>query len=205
MVKKGFIIVLIILVLLTFISCGLDYRNSLAEDLHNQIKLFYEDDQLCLLYQGEKYICVGNTKLFDVDYPYDTNDVLLSWNGYRYIWYIDNFYSNTTDNPVFIYNSRVHDVFFHEDYNYLKDVFIIEDTDIEIIFEDIFKLEESKIKFINANEIVLESKKIPRIKIRLNLVSLQDNVYISLPDSDTVWQCSDAFVEALKKNNLIEE
>ena len=204
MARKGCIIILIIIVLLTFTSCGLEYRNSLPEDLHNQVKLFYEDDQLCLLYQEERYICVGNTHLFDVDYPHDTNDVLLSWNGQRYTGYIDEYYSNTMDNPVFIYNSRVHDVFFHEDYTYLKDVFIIEHTDIEIIYEDIFKIEKSEIKLTNGDEVVLESKQFPRIKIKLNLVSFQGVVYVLLPGSDTVWQCSDAFVDAIKKNNLIE-
>lgn len=205
MVRKGFIIILIILVLLAFTSCGgLEYRYSLSENLHNKIKLFYEDDRLCLLYQEEKYICVGDTNLFDVDYPYDTDDILLSWNGHRYIWYIDEFYSNTTNNPVFIYNSRLHDVFFHEDYNYFKDVFIVEHTDIEITYEEIFKIEKSGIEYINGNVVVLESKQFPRIKIKLNLVSLEGILHVSLLGSDTAWQCSDAFSDALKENGLIE-
>lgn len=191
------------LVFLTFTSCGLDYRNSLPKDLHNRIKVFYEDDQLCLLYQEEKYICVGNTNLFDVDYPHNTNDVLLSWNGHRYIGYIDEYYSNTTDNPVFIYNQRVHDVFFHEDYDYMKDIFLIENTNAEIVWENVFGSKINYLDFMKPIEVVLYSKQCPRIKIHLKLVCVENQWYLSLPNSQDVWVASNEFIETLSENGII--
>ena len=212
MAKKGLILLLIITVLMAFTSCGLDYSYSLDESLHYQIEVIWgEDDPSHIIYQGEKYMFVGTRNVFCVD-TYDAgvnyyksyDDVLLSWNGYRYIWYIDEYYSYTSDSPVFIYNKRLGWVYFREDYNYFTDIFIIDNTNEEIVFEDIFGSKQDSFDFVNPVKICLSSKQYPRIKTYARLGYVEGQWYISWSsDSREVWIPSDEFMEILFENGLV--
>ena len=211
MIKRVFSLLLLGVVLLTFTSCGLDYRYALDESLHDQIECGLDEQDLSyLIYQGEKYIYAGNSNLFPViTYKVEENfylsydDILLSWNGYRYVWYIDEYYSYTTDSPLFIYNERLRWVYFREDYNYWTDTFLIGDTEEEIVFENIFDCEQDSFDFVNPVRVVLSSKQCPRIKISVEITSVNDQRYISLSGTNEVWIPSDQFIEILIQNRLI--
>lgn len=211
MAKKGLILILITIILLTLTSCGLDYRYSLDEDLHDQIECVWgEDNPSYIIYQNVKYIFVGTTNLFHVDtYKVDVNhyksydDILLSWNGYRYIWYIDEYYSYTQENPLFIYNKRIGDVYFREDYNYFSDTFVIGNTTDEIVWENIFDSKQDKVDFVNSFEIELYSKQSSRVRTYLKLACVENQWYISMADSKEVWTPSDEFIKILLENALI--
>lgn len=210
MAKKGSIL-LIIAILMTFTSCGLDYRYALDEDLHNKIECVWgEDDPSHIIYQGKRYIYVGTTGTFMVkSTTYEHyEDVLLSWNGNRYFGYIDTYYSDTADNPVFIYNARNPYVFLREDYDYLTDTFVIDDTDEEIVVEDIFDSKRVVPEFKRYFNVRICSKKYPRIKIDMGLVYINDQWYIVFQpifsgDSREGWSPSDEFIKILLENELI--
>ena len=113
MFKKSFVLTWILFCLLILSSCGLDYRYSLDESLHYNIDYVYkEDGPSYIIYQGKQYLYVGWGAFLDVGDTFAStfsslsdeykNDVMLSWNGYRYIWYIDEYYSYTSEKPLFI-------------------------------------------------------------------------------------------------------
>ena len=212
MIKKRLMLILILSTFLTLTSCGLDYRYFLDESLHDQIEFVWEEDGSShIVYCGDTYVFVGTTNFFRVNaYQADVNhyksyedDILLSWNGYRYVWYIDEYYSYTTDSPLFIYNERLHWVYFHEDYNYLTDIFVVGDTTAEIVWEDIFGSQQPGFDFVDPVKVLIYSKQCPRIKTYLKLVCIENQWYLSLPDSKTVWTPSDEFIKILSENGII--
>lgn len=203
MAKKILILTLMISALLMLTSCGLDYRYALDESLHNQIELVFEEngnEPSHIIYQGNKYTFSRTTDFVSVDLL-DENDVLLSWNGNRYFGYVDEYYSYTLDNPLFIYYKTW--VFFNEDYDYMTDTFIIENTDVQIGGEEIFSFEQTSFDFINPVKVELCSKQSPRIKICLELECIEGKWYLSFPTSPNVWIPSDELITILSESGLL--
>lgn len=202
MAKKRCIIILIMLVLLTFTSCGLGYRNSLPKDLHNQVQLILgevNNKPEYIVYQNNKYKFVEKSSFIKIDK--DKEDVIVSWNGYRYAGYVDLYYSNTINNPLFIYHKTW--LFLREDYNCIKDTFLVDGTNAKIVLEDVFKSKSNSFDFVNPVEVVLHSKQCPRAKIYLNLVCVKKQWYLSSLYSQDVWTASDEFIEILSQNGII--
>lgn len=210
--KKVVLLTLITCMLLTLSSCGLDYRHSLDKNKQNKIEVIIEDDDTSyIVYQESKYVFVGSTNLFSVD-TYKTedgyylsyeDDILLSWNGYRYVWYIDEYYSYSATTPLFIYNSRLGWVYFHENYDYFSDTFIIDGTDSEIVWDEIFVSTHTNVDFVSQYKINLYSKQCPRIKTSLEIAFIEDQWYLYLPDSQEIWIPSDRFITILSDNGII--
>ena len=202
MAKKACIIILIILVLLTFTACGLEYSHSLPEDLHNQVQLILgeaNNKPEYVIYQGNKYKFVEEPSFIKIDK--DEEDVLVSWNGYRYVGYVNSYYSNTLNNPLFIYYKTW--LFLREDYNCTKDIFLIDGINTKIVLEDVFKSKVNSFDFVNPVEVVLSSEQCPKVKIYLKLVCVEKQWYLSFPYSQEVWVVSDEFIELLSENKII--
>lgn len=203
MAKKGLILILILSTLLSLASCGSGYRSSLDENLHDQIQLVFEEDGYepsHIVYKSKKYIFAEKNAFLDFEVNRET-DVLLSWNGNRYWGYIDEYYSYTTESPLFIYYKTW--FFYSEDYNYLEDTFSVEDSCADIIWKDIFDSEQTGFNFINPITMFLYSKSSPRIKIKFEMVCVDNKWYLSLPGTQTVWRASDEFVKILSENGII--
>lgn len=198
----------------------LNYRRSLDEDLHNKIEsVWKENDPSYIIYEDQKYNYVGTTNLFLVDrdpnnYFRGYDDVMLSWNGYRYIGAIAEYYSSTADNPIYIYDEYY--VYFREDYDYTKDTFVVGNTDMEIAWEDIFasNIEQTRELYDRGDSVILKSKQDPRIQVRIELtwvngkwcmilwdMVLEDNIY----STKSVATPSDEFLQILLKNGLINQ
>lgn len=211
MFKKVLILTWILSLLLTLSSCGLDYRHSLDENKHNKIEVIIEDDASYIVYQDNNYVLVGSSNLFSVStyktedgyyLTYD-DDILLSWNGNRYIWYIDEYYSYTADEPLFIYNSRLGWIYFREDYDYTSDTFVIDGSESEIIWNNIFISNQTDVDFIPQCKVSIYSKQCPRIKTSLEMAFVGDQWYIRFPDSQKVWIPSDEFITILSNSGII--
>ena len=212
MLKKSILLIWILSLLFTLSSCGLDYRHSLDENKHNKIVVIMEDeDTTSLIYQDNEYDFVGTTNLFHVmtykaeDGYYLTykDDVLLSWNGNRYIWYIDEFYSYAADEPLFIYNSRLEWVYFRKDYDYTLDTFVSDGTNLEIIWSDIFYSPETNIDFTPQTNVSIYSQQCPRIRTSLELAFVDGQWYVRRADSQEIWILSDEFLKILSDNEII--
>lgn len=212
MFKKSIVLIWTLSLILTLSSCGLDYRYSLDENKHNKIEVIMEDeDMTSLIYQDTGYYFVGSTNFFSV-MTYETedgyylsykDDTLLSWNGSRYIWYIDEYYSYTADDPLFIYNNRLQWVYFHEDYDYALDTFVVEGTNSEIIWNDIFDFTEANVNFTTQTNVCIYSKQCPRIKTSLELSFVDARWYVRYSDSQEIWIPSYEFLKILSDNGII--
>ena len=215
MIKVKFLILLLLSMLL-FTSCGLKSSSTLDEEKHNQVQYGDETDEdgelEYLIYNNNRYMSGGPLEFFrvtkkeaDDEYPYSfeyEDDVLVSWNGHRHFGYRFFYYSYTTDNPLFIYDR--HEVYFREDYNYLKDVFEIANTSDEIVWQDMFGPEQSKIDFVNPTNVIVSSKLCPRIKTYLALECVDNQWYMSLPHFPfSVYTPSDEFLKILFDNGII--
>lgn len=212
MFKKNIVLILIITSILSLSSCGLDYRYSLDENKHNKIEVVMEDEDVTsLIYQDTGYYFVGSTNFFSV-MTYETedgyylsfeDDTLLSWNGNRYIWYIDEYYSYAIDKPLFIYNSRLKWVYFREDYDYKLDTFVVEGADQEIVWTNIFDSAAKDVDFTPQKNVGMHSKQCPRIKTSLELSFVDGQWFVRCSDSKEIWIPSDEFLKSLSNNGII--
>ena len=203
--KKTSIFLLSIVFLLFLSSCGLNERVALDDDLHNVIECDYSNKTpQQISYQKEKYLY---TNLFVVDDMSNTNndaDILLSWDGMR-LGYINSYYSDTSESPIFIYEKRLDNLYLNEKFDYMSEVFVFENQQTEIIFSEMFenysKVQNSKYE----GETVLKaySKKHNRIYIEMQIYSANGKYYISFTNTNETWICSNYFIELLKQNNMI--
>ena len=211
MFKKSIVLILIITLILSLSSCGLDYRYSLDEDKHNKIEVVVEDEDVTsLIYQDTEYYFVGSTNFFSV-MTYETedgyylsfeDDTLLSWNGNRYVWYIDEYYSYTDNEPLFIYNSRLNWVYFRDDYDYKLDTFVIEETGSEIVWTNIFDSTSKDIDFTPQKNVSMYSKQCPRIRTSLELSLVNGQWFVRCSDYKEIWIPSDEFLKILSDNGI---
>ncbi|MBO5789391.1 MAG: hypothetical protein J6R42_05540 [Clostridia bacterium] len=203
MIKKAITLLMLLSVCLSFVSCGRPYDES----LHYQIQYVGNEngDPCHLIYQGETYLYAGPLSTFHVDDD-KQNDVILSWNGHRYWGYVDVYWSDTEQNPVFIYRTRAGGpVYFHEDYDYKKDTFVIGDSGAEMVLEDICDAKAYTIKAEQTTQVTISSKQYPRIKLHLCLTYAENQWYLSFePNLLSPWfEVSDAFVQLLSQNGII--
>lgn len=205
MIRKWFVLAITsITVLMTFTSCGLDYRYSLDENLHNKIQYIPNEDSFSdIVYNGTLYRWAGTTDFFGI--TRHDEDVKLSWNGHRYIWYIDEYYSYSADKPLFIYFARTHAyyVYFREDYNYKKDVFTIDDTDSEIVFEDIVSSKCEDVDISYDHWVLLKSKTNSRIEILAWMALSDGKLYLCFDSTHDNWIASDEFIDLLFQEGIL--
>ena len=206
MAKKRLLLLVILSLLFTMASCGWDYAYQLDESKHNVIEEGGEDiESSYLIYQGEKYVYIKESDCLSVSTEnyqgYD--DILLSWNGHRYIGYIDEYYSYDTEKPVYIYCERVHRTYFREDYDFREDTFVIKDTDEEIVWKDLYGPKKDNLRFEPQVKVWIYSKQYPRIKTRVDLAMIDGIWYMSLTPLVGSWVVSDEFVSILSEKGII--
>lgn len=201
-------IIMVVLIAMTFSSClGISFRRELDENLHNKVEyvpnnsdsIIYQD----AIYHKEKmfFLNVSNWEYEPLD-----GDINISWNGSRHFFYISMFYSYSADSPLYIYQPQFQYLYLKEDYDYLSDTFVIENSGIEVVFSDMFYdiSEYSRYDTTSqAPKIILYSKNHPRIKICFQMVCVDGNWYMHPEKSFEIWKASDSFIKLLEENGLI--
>ena len=134
--------------------------------------------------------------------PPSDEDIFLGWNG-SWWGFQNQYYSDKADNPLFIYETRIDCLYFHEDYDYTKDVFVIENTADEIVWEDIFVFEQDGIDFVDPIKVDLYSKQCSRIKTGLMVACVDNKWYVCFAEQNLVRRASDEFVKILSENGII--
>lgn len=203
MMKRVVSVIMLLGIVFTLSSCGgIEYRFRLADDIHEAIEYHAEADpphfSAYIIYKDVKYLYAGGSSFLQVENK--TDDIMLSWNGSRWVGYIDEYYSYTDDAPTYIYEARNHLVYFREDYNYHSDLFVIENSEDEIAFSDICSAEQEAFVFYHPKKIELRSKTNPRIKVVAEIVSVDDSWYVSFEGTSGVWTPSDMFWNLIKND-----
>ncbi len=169
---------------------------------YGHINFMDEGEEHYLLYNDVKYY---RSYLFTVAECFgvaDENDIQLGW--YYSFPFSTDAYSDTLDNPVFIYTlGSGNNVYFRHDYSYLTDTFVIENTTVEIVWEDIFSTKQNISHNPSDIRVTLHSKQYPRIKSKLQIVCVDNQWYVSLPNFQGVWTPSDEFLKILFDNGII--
>ena len=206
-----FVLCVALIIIFNCSGCA-DLKNTppTYKDLYQKVKVFYQDNEDdYAVYQDIKYY-FDKMHFFDVtESPHyiDEGDILLGWNGLSSGWgYIDYYYSDTSENPLFIYNLRLSEVLFRNDYDYQADIFVLNDTNEKFIFSDAIKdfsfIKDATILYKNSVDIELCSEKYPRLKASLTLFQHNNEWYVSTKHFNA-FSISDEFVDILTQNGYI--
>lgn len=200
MLKRVKILVLGFLLLLSLASCGTFNSGTLDPAYKNKVDFVsLKNETHHIEYLGDTFFPFYEDIIF-VEKLED--DVFLGWNG-SWWGYQNKYYSSLMESPVYIYETRTNCLYFREDYDYLVDNFVIENSSAEIIWRDIFYSKQTSFDFVNPVNVRLYSKQCPRIKAELQIVCVDDQWYLSSPNTQIVWVASDEFVKILSENGFI--
>ena len=202
MLKRLQVFIFSFFLLVNLFSCSAHENELLNNEYKNKVEFTsLKNGTHSIEYLGNVYYPFFEDIKF---VEYSENDFFLGWNG-TWWGYQNQYYSYSNDNPIFIYETRIDCLYFHEKYDYATDTFIIESTSAEIIWKDVFSSQSNIFLFSNPTHVVLYSKQCPRIRAELTIECNKNRTrwYVSLSNSSTVWIASDAFVEILSENGII--
>lgn len=212
----------VIVFLLT--SCDINdenhqYLSSLRKthgDLFGKVEMLSRDDETGyhIEYEGNRYD-EERLNLFDrkAKARYEAKeDVLISWESlskYVPVWYLDEYYSYTTDNPIYIHMPRLHSVFLRSDYNYESDIFILEGTERGFVFSETFFASDFaydhvlRALYSHSQDITLYSAQYPQLQMSLSIFCEDGVWYAGGGHNEAIFEMSDAFVQHLADNGII--
>ena len=202
MLKRIQLLLFSLVLMLNFTSCkSLHDSETYPPEYRNKVKYVSSDDgkHHHLEYSGHRYY------LFEDDIitiERSEDDVYLGWVG-PYCFYKTQYFSSRMDDPVFMYST--YDLYLNENYDYTKDIFVIENISAEIVWEDMLysKPRLPDFDFNNPITMILYSKQEPRISTCLKLARYKHQWYLSLNDSEYIWVASDKLINLLAENGIV--
>lgn len=185
-------------------SCGLPERFALDGDLSGAVELSVDEEgEYVAIYQDAMYHKFNlRFQVTKYDSVAEAEDVLLGWNGWRF-GYVDLYYSDTTEKPLFIYETRLRRLYFREDYDYHEDMFTIDGTDISFRFSNAFE-ETDQYSRRRGQKLLIRSETNSRIALELEIITDNGPWYAVTLDGD-ILELSDEFESLLKDNNILSE
>ena len=156
--------------------------------------------------------------MYDTSLPMDQcaaeGDVLIGWECASFGFsFLDLYYSNTSDDPVFIYAPRLRDLYIREDYTCETDTFVIEGTDQSFVFSDMLTLVDSaKRDYLRPHLVspdfiscTLYSESCSRLRIALELVSVDNEWFARVHHNSVYWfAVSDELLYELNIDTVIQ-
>lgn len=216
MLKRVAILLLILVISMTVSSCSPSSAYGVWEDMCDQypdqkgkVQVISDgESNYHIEYEGQSYF-IDKLNLFSVRDSIPAiheDDILVGWDSLPFgTWYLDKYYSNTADNPIFIYMSRLPDLYLRSDYKYEADTFILEGTDYSFVFSDMlcrssdFPYNPFTI-YSNQTDITLYSKQYPRLKIQLRLFCVDNTWYVGGGSDAVLFEISDELLNLLNTN-----
>lgn len=214
MLKRISAFLLMLALSLTVSSCGLSSAygvwKNLVDTYPNQqgaVDVVADDDGsgYHVEYNGQRYN-LDALDLFDVgetSFDVPEGDVLVGWDTLPFgLWYLDKYYSNTAEDPVFIYMPRLREVYLRSDYDLEADTFVPEGSNRSFVFSDVLTLTgaisyDSVSHYEGEIPVTLYSKAHPRLRISLRLFCV-DGVWYAGGDSDSaLFKVSEEFLPVL--------
>lgn len=204
--RKTFFIILIAIIIFSLSSCEQDPRQD--KSLIGAVVLIPDESETTWIgvrYQDANYYEVDSLHFSLDNTAEDTLDkeyTLIGWNGAKW-YYPAYYYSYTVDSPIFIYCTLGKQVFLHEKYDYMQDIFVINGTNDEIMLSDVYEdfsspFEEfQKISF----SVTLHSKMYPHLELKFDVKNKSNSWFIE--NNLRTWKASDSFIDLLIKNGFI--
>ena len=127
--KKHIISVLIIL-------CAITCLTGCAYTTYENVTFDERNGEQYVLYQGKEYYTTSLFKATEAYGQANENDVEL---GYYYSFpFSTKFYSDSSENPVFIYsNGGETNFYLRQDYDYKSDTYVVGDTSKTVVFAEV--------------------------------------------------------------------
>ena len=218
---RSFLLAFAMLVVVSLLtSCGQnsEYLSGLRKehgDRFGKVEMLSHDETgYHIEYEGNRYD-EERLNLFDrkAKARYEAKeDVLISWESlskYVPVWYLDEYYSYTTDNPIYIHMPRLHAVFLRSDYNYESDTFILEGTERGFVFSETFFASDFaydhvlRALYSHSQDITLYSAQYPELQMSLSIFCEDGVWYAGGGHDEAIFEMSDAFVQLLADNGII--
>ena len=196
MIKRIALLLAVLLFIPAFSSCGIPERLALDSDLHNVIEVGDTDEYIEeIFYRGVRYVRCDMFSAHTGFTPYE-GDVMISWNGPRF-FYINTYYSDTADSPLFIYEIRMESLYFREDYDYMNDTFTISETELTLseMMGEIVAEKDIGIEY--SFYVPIASITNPRLVAKLEIGRVGEDWCFSFLGSEKVWRATPKLLNAV--------
>ena len=218
---RSFLLAFAMLVVVSLLtSCGQnsEYLSGLRKehgDRFGKVEMLSHDETGYHIEYEENRYDEERLNLFDrkaIERYEAKEDVLISWESlskYVPVWYLDEYYSYTTDNPIYIHMPRLHAVFLRSDYNYESDTFILEGTERGFVFSETFFASDFaydhvlRALYSHSQDITLYSAQYPQLQMSLSIFCEDGIWYAGGGHDEAIFEMSDAFVQLLADNGII--
>ena len=212
MLKRISVFLLMLALSLTVSSCGQSsaygvWKNMVDTypDQQGAVDVIADDDGngYHVEYNGQRYN-LDALDLFDVgetSFDVPEGDVLVGWDTLPFgLWYLDKYYSDTAEDPVFIYMPRLREVYLRSDYDYTTDTFVLNGTEHAFVFSDVLTLTgaisyDSVSHYKGEIPVTLYSKAHPRLRISLRLFCVDGVWYAGGNSHSALFLVSDVLLD----------
>ena len=207
--KRVLYILLVCTIIISMTSCA--YMNpDCPPELYRAVDYVYDETlgEYYLTYQGKKYTYNEAHDIFRSPNLYNSDDmdglVALGWH-YAIPGYTE-YYSYTTDSPDYLFNLN-DAIWIKETFDYTKEIFIIEGTEIEIAFSDLVGDLEfwGTVRPCSKNIfLTLNAKNHSKLKIHIYVDRTDYNRWYAYDVTCKVsYALSDTLVQLLEDNGII--
>lgn len=219
MFKRIFSLLLVVVMMFSFSSCRLQYLENLKnkilvnspypEEMKGKLQSVnlgneYGND---LVYKENTYINLASLFIVTDDLNNKKNvegDIFLSWDSNVFGDFLV-YYAETEENPLFIYETCSGDIFIREDYDYKSDTFVLEGTDLSIVFSECLTETYTCSDLMGAshsNELTFVSKTNSRLKLLLKVFEQDGKWYAGGRSNDVFLYASDNLINLLNQENI---
>lgn len=206
--KKFFSLLLMCTIIISMTSCA--YMNPDCDPaLYRAVDYIHDDtlDEYYLTYQGEKYVYDKAYDIFRVPNLWRPDDmadlVVLGWH-YAIPGYTQ-YYSYTTDSPDYLFNPN-DAIWIKETFDYTKEIFVLEGTEIEIAFPDLVGDLKHTIHPYDCSEdifLTFNAKDHPKLQIMIYVDRPGNRWYAYDVTCKVSYALSDTLVQLLEDNGII--
>ena len=165
-----------------------------------------------IVYNDINYYNIERNIFKTSNYVYPSDDesrIVVGWHYNLPFSAVRIYYSYTSDNPDYIIGYN--EVYMKEGYDYKSDIFVIENTDIGIVFSDAFNGKKEKIDKFNKYIKVSfnwHSQRHTELMTKLDIILFDDVYYVNIQNDNfenLVYEISDEFFDLLVENGFISD
>ena len=219
---RKLLVFLLVISLLFLYSCNLSEEYPPEEcppEKEGQVDFVDENQLVELEYQGEVYELWDPGTPYNPDY-YNFKDeawlqengfVLISWENFRSFYlleYTERYYAYSTKSPLFFIRLKG-DLYVKETFDWKQEVFVLADTDVEIVFSDMYPEDAVNLGSFSINRYPLKEytwvcKEYPALDTKIVIFKAMDTYYMQIQGRlDFTYPISPEFQTLLSENDLL--